>query len=235
MARPARIASPTLVARQAPVLDPPRTSRPLLDGITLERHPEALIVRSVDPIQVLASAVLGGGRGPARTIVNLGVPLDYDGSSPARDLRAFARRNGLPGPLIGLMTAAPLDEVRLLRGSADAIELLSLVTVGLRNAVRAGDESDARGPGTINAIFLCDGRLAEAAAVELVMIAAEAKASALAEAEVRTELGTIATGTSTDAIVVGWRAGRGSELRHAGSATAVGRLAARMMREALRS
>ncbi len=113
--------------------------------------------------------------------------------------------------------------------------ICALVTVGLSNATRAGvlAVNGARAAGTINAIFVCDAWLSEAAAVEIAMLAAEAKASALAEADVRTSDGLVATGTSTDAVVVAWRCGAPTRVRYAGSGTRIGVLVAGLMRAAI--
>ncbi len=50
----------------------------LLAGVTLERSDEALIIRAREPLQLLSTAVLGGGRRVARTILNFHVPKGYD-------------------------------------------------------------------------------------------------------------------------------------------------------------
>lgn len=132
------------------------------------------------------------------------------------------------------MTAAALSEARVLRGGED-FSMCAVITVGLENAVRAGDAGAAARPGTINAIFLCDAPLRDAAAIELIALAGEAKASALIEAGVRTPNGGFATGTSTDAVVVAWRRSGRSRLKYAGTATAIGALVANLMRQALAS
>ncbi len=206
----------------------------LLAGVTLERSRDALVIRAAEPLAVLSSAVLGGGARSARSIVNLHVPRGYDCRSPERDLRSFARRAGLASPLVGLMTAVPLEQARVLAGAADRITVRAVITVGLANVARAGQRAERHAAaGTINAIFLCDGQLRGSAAVELVALASEAKASALIEAGVRTSQGALATGTSTDATVIAWRRRATPEVRYAGSATAIGSLVARLVRDAL--
>ncbi len=205
----------------------------LFEGIVLARSVDALAVRAEDPLQVLSSAVLGGGRRSARTILSLRVPRSYDCRSPERDLRAFARKARLAAPLVGLMTAAPMESARVLAAEQDGVAVRAVVTVGIDNASRAGEPTALPGPGTINAIFVWAARLHETAAIELVAIASEAKASALAEAGVRTASGALATGTSTDAIVIAWIARGRPRVRYAGAATPAGALVGRLMREAL--
>lgn len=206
----------------------------LLPGIRLERSDSALVIRTVEPLQVLSTAVLGGGRRSARTIVNLHVPSGYACVRPERDLREFTREHALPAPVVGLMTAAELCGAQLLRAEEDGIVVCALLTAGLTNATRAGVRG-ALDPsaGTINAIFLCNARLRDAAALELVAIAAESKAATLVEAGVRTREGRLASGTSTDAVVIAWRADAPRPIRFAGSATVIGSLVGRLMREGI--
>ncbi|MNN81267.1 Adenosylcobinamide amidohydrolase [compost metagenome] len=86
-------------------------------------------------------------------------------------------------------------------------------------------------PGTINIMLGIDGLLTPAAMVNAVMTAAEAKAAALADLGITDpENGLIATGTTTDAVVLAVSGSRryGAEHVYAGTATdlggAIGRL-----------
>jgi adenosylcobinamide amidohydrolase len=206
----------------------------LLEGAAYERREGVVTLRLAAPWQVLSSAVLGGGRRHVRSLLHLQVPLSYDCDRPERDLRRAARELALDGPTVGLMTAVDLAETQLFAARAGDAEVRALITVGLRNAARAG-EAAVGGPGTINVVLLCARRLAEAAAIELAMLASEAKAAAIVEAGVRTRTGRAASGTSTDAIAILWRRAAGREFRHAGSATEIGAVVGRIVTDAIRS
>jgi adenosylcobinamide amidohydrolase len=206
----------------------------LLEGAAYERREGVITLRLAAPWQVLSSAVLGGGRRHVRSLLHLQVPLSYDCDRPERDLRRAARELALDGPTVGLMTAVDLGETQLFAARAGEAEVRALITVGLRNAARPGDAA-VGGPGTINVVLLCARRLAEAAAIELAMLASEAKAAAIVEAGVRTRTGRAASGTSTDAIAILWRRGAGREFRHAGSATEIGSVVGRIVTNAIRS
>lgn len=205
----------------------------LLEGAAYERREGVVSLRLAAPWQVLSSAVLGGGRRHARSLVHLQVPLSYRCDRPERDLQAAARALALDGPTVGLMTAVDLAETQLFAARAEETELRALITVGLRNAARPGEPAPG-GPGTINIVLLCAQRLAEAAAIELAMLAAEAKAAAIVEAGIRTQGGLAASGTSTDAIAILWQRTTGSEFRHAGSATELGSVVGRIVSDAVR-
>ncbi|MGH2716689.1 MAG: adenosylcobinamide amidohydrolase [Thermoleophilaceae bacterium] len=205
----------------------------LLDGVRYERRRGVVTLCMAAPWQVLSSAVLVGGRRHVRSLVHLQVPLSYRCERPERDLRAAVRSLGLDGPTVGLMTAVDLAETQLFAARAADVDVRAIVTVGLRNAARAGEHVRAR-PGTINIVLLCARRIGEAAAVELAMLAAEAKAAALVEAGVTTPSGRVASGTSTDAIAILWRRTSGREVRHAGSATQLGSAVGRIVTDAVR-
>jgi adenosylcobinamide amidohydrolase len=211
-----------------PILD----RQELLEGVTYERRQGSVVLRMDTPWQALSSAVLGGGRRHAHSLLHLEVPKTYRGERPERDLRAAARDLGLAGPTIGLMTAVDLARTQLLAGSAAGVSLRALITVGLGNLARPG-ESGGEGPGTINIIVVCGRKVAENAAVELAMLIAEAKAAALLQARVRTSDGGLASGTSTDAIAILWHRSGHAEFRHAGSATELGTAAGQIVTHAV--
>lgn len=205
----------------------------LLAGVGYERRAGSVVLRLEPPWQVLSSAVLGGGRRHARSLLHLHVPLTYRCDRPERDLREVARTLDLASPVVGLMTAVDLARTQILAGVAAGYAVRALVTVGLRNVSRPGERPVPAGPGTINAIVLVDGRLREAAAVELAALLAEAKAATLVESGLRTPSGAPASGTSTDAVAVLWRPTAGRELRHAGAATELGALAGAIIAAAI--
>lgn len=207
----------------------------LLAGVWHERRGGSVVVRLDPAWQVLSSAVLGGGRRHARSVLHLRVPLTYRCDRPELDLRAAARSLDLAGPLVGLMTAVDLARTQIFAGVAAGVAIRALVTVGLGNVSRPGEPPVGPGPGTINAIVLCEGRLRDAAAVELALALAEAKAAALVESGIRTPSGARASGTSTDAVVVLWRRTDGREIRHAGSATELGAFTGSMISAAIAS
>lgn len=196
-------------------------------GLTGTLSKDCLAVVSDHPIRVLSSAVLNGGRVEARSIVNCHVPKDSDCSKPVAFIEEVAAKMRLPGPTVGLMTAAKMKNVSLNREDG----VVSLITAGLSNRAAAGDAVKLRGGyGTINIILLVDGALTEGAMVEAVNTAAEAKALALADLDVRSRFsGGVASGTTTDSICVAC-AGSKKALRYAGTAMPIGRSISRAVR-----
>jgi len=209
-----------------------------IPGVTVTIDASAVRVSSVRRLDVLSSAVVGGGFGRVRELVNMHVDDRYDGDSPEDDLAGFAAGLGVETPFVGLMTAAYTEHARVAVERGGETTVAAVVSVGLSNTSCAGvtppigTQPGPPRPGTINLILLIDARLTPAALVNAVIVATEAKTMALAEWDVMTPDGDPASGTSTDTVVVACT-GRGETLRYAGPATRVGWLAARAVRAAI--
>jgi iron complex transport system ATP-binding protein len=214
------------------------TSERPIPGVAVRIDAAAVLVSSERDLSILSSAVAGGGYGRYRAIVNMHVDDRYTGECPEEDLAAFAASLGVPGPFVGLMTAAYTQFARVAVESLGETTVAAVVSVGLSNTTCAGVTPPVGAgpspppPGTINVILLVDADLSPAAMVNAVITATEAKTMTLAEWDVATPHGDPASGTSTDAVVVACT-GRGEKLSYAGPATTVGWLAARAVRAAM--
>ncbi len=154
---------------------------------------------------MISSGVLGGGLGPREWVLNAQVPDRYARTDPAAHLRELARGLGLSGPGVGLLTAARVTDVVQRQDQG----VHAAATVGLRVPTWAaappggpdpelaptGHDASVP-PGTINVIVCLPVPLSEAAFVNAVVTATEAKAQAILDAGFR------GTGTATDAICV---------------------------------
>ena len=197
-------------------------------------------LHSERPIRCLSSAPCGGGTRTVRDVLNVHVSRDYRSESPEANLQAIARDLGIESDFVGLLTAVYVERtVAATRRDGDLV-VACVATAGVGNATSACREvpwrpetTDASpAPGTINVVLLAEANLAPEAIVNLVITATEAKTLALIDLGVRTVAGEVATGTSTDAIVVGCT-GTGEPRRYAGPATLVGHLAAQCVHEAV--
>lgn len=177
------VAGPALRVDQ----DPPAGLRGLLHG-------------SFPPgTRVISSAVLGGGITLASWFVNAGVRGDYAHRDPERHLEEIARGLGYLGDGVGMLTAAPVERV----STADDQGVRAWATVGIREPLWAarcsGAGSRARRvhtPGTINILAWIPVSLEDAALVNAIATATEAKTQALLERHVH------GTGTATDALCI---------------------------------
>jgi len=205
----------------------------VIDGIETTVDREAVVVTAREPLAVLSSAVVRGGFASARAIVNLHVPKNLRQEDSDALLPAFVDRRRIPGPWVGLLTAAWTERAQVAGECLNGVTALAIVTVGLSNRVAAGTTPIAVWtPSTINAIIVVDAAPDPAALVNTVMTVTEVKTSLLAAADLRCADGHVASGTSTDATVVA-ATGRGSRQRFGGPISDLGWIVARAARAAL--
>ena len=154
-----------------------------------------LVWRSATALRVIASSPHGGGLGARRWVVNAQVPASYGRRDPDHHLARLGVSLGLPGRGVGMLTAADVRGVcQVTDGGVEAS-----ATVGLGHPTWAAAPDDGHTAslvGTINLVILVPERLSDAALVNAVATATEAKAQALHD------LGVPGTGTATDAVCV---------------------------------
>ena len=207
----------------------------MIEGIEIGVDREAVVVRARLPLRVVSSAAVGGGIGEVRAIVNLHVPKNYPCANPEADVARFCRARGIPAPYVGLLTSAWTEKAELSIEATHGITVLAVVTVGLGNPVAAGVSPVAvPRSSTINTIVVIDGNPEPGALVNAVITATEAKILALVEAGIRSSEGALASGTSTDAVVIA-ATGRGRACRFGGPASELGWLIARTVGVAMRA
>ncbi|MFB7914547.1 adenosylcobinamide amidohydrolase [Streptomyces sp. NPDC056061] len=146
--------------------------------------------------RVCSSAVLGGGIGPREWILNAQVPGGYPRLDPDRHLAEIAAAERLTGPGVGLMTAADVTAYTAATdGGATATATCGLGVRGWAAAPGA-DTGEPPRPGTVNIVVTLPVALSDAALVNAVATATEAKVQALLDA------GLDCSGTPTDAVCV---------------------------------
>jgi adenosylcobinamide amidohydrolase len=149
---------------------------------------------------MISSGVAGGGIGPREWVLNAQVAASYSRMDPAAHVAELAGGLGLGGEGVGLLTAASVAD--MVQCEDDGVH--AAATVGLRIPAWAAapqgtadrELAPAWRPGTINIIVSVPVPLSDAAYVNAVMTATEAKSQAVLEA------GFHATGTASDAICV---------------------------------
>ena len=213
-------------------------------GSTIQRGDDFYLVRLENPAQFLSSAPLGEGLVMAGWILSGQVRPQAVLPDPASCLRQLATQLGVPDrpdgiELVGLLTAVDHRDLQVISLTESGVTVTSLAMVGVDHGSSprskdVGSHSEPAttevdpliqpgtiNPGTINLVTLVDADLSTGALVRASTLATEAKTLAMVEAGLRTRQGHIATGTPTDATVVG-HSGRGRHFEYAGSATLVG-------------
>lgn len=144
------------------------------------------------PVLAISSAALGGGIGVRHWVLNASVPMSYSRDDPAVHLAELAGQLALRGPGVGLLTGVDVADVAA--AGDDGVRVWATVGLGTPRWAAGPATPPGPHPGTINIVGYVPARLSDAALVNAVATATEAKAQALAE------LGLAATGTPTDAV-----------------------------------
>ncbi|MGW6535260.1 adenosylcobinamide amidohydrolase [Streptomyces sp. NPDC055051] len=179
-----------------PTLPAPPAPPELLERDEDGQRLGALLWRPGPGWRAVSSAVLGGGIGPRAWVMNVQVAHGYTRTDPEAHLAELARRAGLRGPGVGLMTAAEVAR----RGTAADGGAVAVATAGIDVRGWAAAQGPAvpapQAPGTINIVVTVPAPLTDAALVNAVATATEAKVQALLDA------GHDCSGTPTDAVCV---------------------------------
>lgn len=206
-----------------------------------------LIINLATVHRVLSSAPCGGGLARVRSLLNHQVaippgshPRKGAWSDPARYLRSLAVKLKAKLPCVGLMTAVPMKRLVTVRKRVNGLWLACFCTVGVTNAVKAGEPALSSGAGsrccpagTINIILLTNARLSVSAMVGMIQVATEAKTAVLQVHRVLGPSGRIATGTGTDAVVVAAPLDGAPAIQYSGTHTTIGSLVGRVVSNAV--
>jgi adenosylcobinamide hydrolase len=185
-----------------------------------------LVWRFEHPLLVASTASVGGGIGLRSWIVNAQVPLDYGRRDLDAHVAELAVALGCDGEGVGLLTAAAMEV-----GAGSDGGVTAWATVGVSKPTWAADDEGAVSPwrpGTINVVLSLPVRLTDAALLNLVVTATEAKTQALFEE------GVPGTGTASDAVCVVCPP-TGEAERFAGPRSPWGARAARAVHAAVRA
>ncbi|MFD4587435.1 adenosylcobinamide amidohydrolase [Streptomyces sp. NPDC058434] len=195
------------------LVPPPRTATGLLPAGLRTRAEDGerlpVLTWAAGPgWRMISNAVLGGGIGERAWVVNAQVAHGYRREDPDRHLAQLADDFGLRGAGVGLMTAA--DVSRNGQACDGGVEAFATVGIAVRGWAAAADEGSVAlaAPGTINIVAAVPVALTDAALVNAVATATEAKVQALIEA------GYDCSGTPTDAVCVAARVPRRGEEVH---------------------
>ena len=206
----------------------------MIHGVELVIDVDGVAVKAATPLTTASSAFVGGGLAVVDAILNVHVPKGFACASSAAALAAFARRHQVAGPYVGMLTAAATEKAETATARRGSLTALAIATVGLSNAITAGVAPPAAlTPSTINTIVIVDGGGDPSALVNACMTVTEVKTLALIEAGVKGTDGHLATGTSTDAVVVA-ATHRGAPQRFGGPISDLGWVVAQAAGVALR-
>ncbi|HZB71827.1 MAG TPA: adenosylcobinamide amidohydrolase, partial [Acidimicrobiales bacterium] len=134
------------------------------------------------PVRAASTSVLGGGIGPRAWFLNASVPAGYAADDPVSDLLALAAGAGLDGDGVGMLTAKDVRDVVV--EEDDGVQVAATVGLGWPTWAAAPPDADVAVVGTVNLLVVVPAALGDAALVNAVATATEAKVQALLEAGV---------------------------------------------------
>ncbi len=188
-------------------------------GVVVQWNPEVVYLHANLPFECVGSSIYGGGFRSLQHIANFKVDKNYNCLDPKTDVENRLTGLGIDRRELqmaaGFLTAAQVSDAGWTVRTGQSWALLASVSVGTANGARVPKEfgwmshsnhtRSTKGwtPGTINTLILVAGRVSHQALVGGIITATEAKSSALADLKVEVDEGVYATGTSTDAIVIG--------------------------------
>jgi adenosylcobinamide amidohydrolase len=207
-----------------------------------------LIARFREPQRIVSWAVVGGGWTKSRAvawhqITNADLKPDID---PEKFLRKRLEQISL-ADAVGFLTSAPLERYSDVEKAGGDFRVRAIATVGLSNALRIGDSPSVRissrasesfplPVGTINILCCLSTPLTEEAQLEALSLAAEARTTAVLNAEIPSrESGKLATGTGTDCIAIAAPiiSNAAAPLKYSGKHTPLGHLLGASVLEAV--
>ena len=191
---------------------------------------ERIEVKAPFPLYTLSSGVIGAGMGWYKSFVNRHVDKTYRCEDYREEMEEYLLRNGFaPAETVGMMTAVYTEDAMYQLVEQEDFSVMIVVTGGVGNAVdaaRTNEHSSFLHPGTINIWIFVNGKLSEQAFLQSVITATEAKAAVLRDRKIKDlETGTLATGTSTDSILVA-ATQEGAYLEFGGTITELGKCVA---------
>jgi iron complex transport system ATP-binding protein len=205
-----------------------KTKKMVINEDLLTISAEMITLTSPAPLRTMSSGVIGPGTGWFQHFVNRHVEKDYNCSDHRKEMADYLRsRRFEPSETVGMMTAVYLEDVSCQLLEQDRFSVFIVVTAGVGNAIdasRSEMHTFEMVPGTINTWVFINGELTEEAFIQSIMTATEAKAKAMYDLRITDSVtGTIATGTSTDSILIA-ATQSGELLEFAGTITPLGKL-----------
>lgn len=206
-------------------------------ALRIEARDRWLIVRFSEPHAALSWAIVGGGF-THTSVVAFHEVTDAELKprvDPAELFRERLRGVGLTN-VVGLLTSRCVGTFSEARAQEAGSQAHAVATVGLGNALRAGDPPGVAGRiGTINVLCRVSRALGECGLVEALALATEARALAVREGDVESRVsGLPASGTGTDCVVIAAPV-RGSRARYAGKHTELGSVLGRAVFESVKA
>lgn len=223
-----KIPKPLMTVMPATHFDEQEMVQPVIDHRLLSVSKEMNVLQSPLPLKTVSSAVTGAGVGWYKYFVNRHVDKNYDVLDHRREMQQYLVEKGFDlVDTVSMMTAVKLEHTVKHLYEGEGFSVFIVVTAGVSNAVDVSlseQHQYEEKRGTINLWVFVNGELSDEAFIQSMMTATEAKVKVLEDLAVKDQVtGTIATGTSTDSILIA-ATQHGRKLQYAGTITSLGKL-----------
>lgn len=204
------------------------TEQPVVRKEDISISSDNVSLRVLNPLKTVSSAVHNPGTGWYRSFVNRHVDADYNAHDVKVEMAEYLQtRDFHLTDTVGMMTAVTTEHAEVEEYRGDFGSIIIMVTAGVGNAVDVSQSLHRDRPeriGTINTWVIVNGHLPDEAFIQAMITATEAKTKAMHTEKIEDPLtGTIATGTSTDSLLVA-ATQTGEHLPYAGPITPLGKL-----------
>lgn len=194
---------------------------------SLDQDSKCIHIRFDNPLRTISNAVVGAGIQWTADFCNYHVHKGYNCSDPVSDVNNWLKEASISEyNTIGMMTAVNLEDNVVIQEKFEGINMMSVVTAGVGNAVDITETCELEEEwqiGTVNIMVFIDHHLTDGGLVNAVQSATEAKTKAFFDLGIKDPgTQTLATGTSTDCISIAVTQ-NGDPTPYAGSGTVVGR------------
>ena len=188
---------------------------------------ELVIFQAETQLKTWSSAVINAGSGWYKNFVNRRVDASYACDNVQEEMLEYLGDNGFSeADTVGMMTAVKTTDAVIKEYDTPSGSIVIMVTAGVGNAVdvsRTHEVEMLPAIGTINTWIIVNGELSDEAFIQSVITATESKTKALAFEQVKDpRTGTIATGTSTDSVLIA-ATQKGTHIPYAGPITEIGK------------
>ncbi|NLY78768.1 MAG: adenosylcobinamide amidohydrolase [Lysinibacillus sp.] len=198
---------------------------------------EYIAIEAEHPLRTFSSAMHNPGYGEYKYFINRTVDKSYNPPDAHEEMKQFITKQGYPlEETVAMMTAVDMKLAFTNHIQDGDTSITLLVTAGLGNAVdvtRSHAYTYSDKPGTINIFIFINGILTDEALIQALCCGVEVKTKVLMKHNIIDKnSGSIATGTSTDSILVA-STQKGAFHEYAGSITKLGSLIGKGLNETL--
>ncbi|BDH61265.1 hypothetical protein MTP04_13950 [Lysinibacillus sp. PLM2] len=168
---------------------------------------EYIVLTSETPLKTFSSAMLNSGYGEFRYFINRTVDVSYNPHNATEEMRDFVQQEGFnTKETVAMMTAVDMKFAQFQYLEDGETSITFFVTLGLGNTVdvtKSFDNAYRPSVGTINIFVFINGIVTDEALIQALICAVETKTKVMHERGIIDyQTGTIATGTSTDSVLV---------------------------------